>query len=194
MRRRSLRPSAYIMSFNSQRLDELAGYPQKDATQVCGTVDLRCRLACPTFESMGSLACQSTSRHCPVTVKRSSGNPVGARSRPWHMLQVGFLRCSSSIARMVFGFLGPAVSTESVSTFGGGGAGGVPRKLVEKPHAPAHDRRSPVAIRGMQQHGTPCREGPMAILVLEAETRRNCAPTYGVDGRSVGASLSLRNV
>ena len=42
------------------------------------------------------LPCQSISRHCPVTVKRSSGSPLGSIT-PWHMLQVGFLRCSSSI-------------------------------------------------------------------------------------------------
>jgi len=51
-------------------------------------------------------------------------------------------------------------------------------ELVENPGA-AHYRRSPVAIRGMQQHGT-LAEKTMAILVLEAYTAELCA-TYGVD-------------
>src|SRR5258705_11689676 len=80
-----------------------------------------------TFESIGALACQSISRHCPVTVKRSSGSPLGSIT-PWHMLHLGFLRFSSSIARIVFG-AAPGGVLRSVTTFGGGGAGGGPRSL-----------------------------------------------------------------
>src|SRR5258707_1251404 len=120
------RPSAYIISFSVSAWTNWPGRLNRTRRRSAG-LSISLPSGIVTFESMGALACQSTSRHCPVTVKRSSGNPWGSIT-PWHMLQVGSARCCSSIARMVLGCAFGGV-LRSVTTFGGGGAGGVPRSL-----------------------------------------------------------------
>src|ERR1700737_736885 len=136
------RPSAYIMSLTVSAWTNWPGRRNRARRRSAG-LSISLPSGIDTFESMGALACQSTLRHCPVTVKCSSGIPWGSIT-PWHMLQVGLGRCSSSIARMVLG------------AWPGG-----------NPGRADHDR-SPVAIGRVQQHGA-LAEQAIAILVLKMD-------------------------
>src|SRR5579863_3731810 len=69
-------------------------------------------------------------RHFPTESKFSSAKPTGSITR-WQDAQAGLLRCNSNCARTVFGTAAvPLLLSSSVGTFGGGGVGGVLRKVL----------------------------------------------------------------
>src|ERR1700690_1220079 len=69
-------------------------------------------------------------RQFPTESKFSSANPTGSITR-WQDAQAGFFRCNSNCSRTVFGTAAPPLLlSSSVGTFGGGGVGGVLRKVL----------------------------------------------------------------
>src|SRR6185436_12442604 len=60
----------------------------------------------------------SAVRCAPIQSKFSNATPSGSKA-PWHAAHIGFLRCSSSICRLVCGMSGLGCSV--VSTLSGGG-------------------------------------------------------------------------
>src|SRR5579863_4741843 len=70
------------------------------------------------------------SRHFPTESKFSSAKPTGSITR-WQDAQAGLPRCNSNCSRTVFGTAAtPLLLSSSVGTFGGGGVGGVLRKVL----------------------------------------------------------------
>src|SRR5712671_2239539 len=157
------RPSAYIMSFTVSAWTNWPGRLNRARRRSAGP-SMSVPSGIATFESMGSLACQSTSRHCPVTVKRSSGSPWGSIT-PAHVAGRIF---AMLLEHRAHGLRLRARRRAQIRLH-------IRRRrrwrraaeLVENPGA-AHHRRSPVAIGRVQQHGA-LAEKAIAILVLKMD-------------------------
>src|ERR1700674_499395 len=113
------------------------------------------------------------SRQFPTESKFSSAKPGGSITR-WQPAQGWFVRCSSNCARTVFGTApAPLLLSSSDGTFGGGGEGGVLRKVLST-YFPRNTGEVLVATEVIARM-LPCPSSPRRVGSVSI-TRRNCGP------------------
>src|SRR5580704_4491887 len=110
------------------------------------------------------------SRQFPTESKFSSAKPGGSITR-WHPAQGWLVRCNSSCARTVFAAAGaPLLLSSSVGTFGGGGDGGVLRKVLST-YFPRNTGEVLVATEVMERM-LPCPSRPRRLGSVSSTLRK----------------------